>query len=115
MPAGKVLNPDTKDARPCMGSLLRTNGTVIPFINTKNSNLSVGDPVLYDAIPYTVNYGGNIVKMTIGILAEGFDDEAWNAPFSARWEKVWKKADENDEIPSLGLKTNWDKYHKYKG
>lgn len=113
MPPGKVLNPDTKDARPCMGSLLRTNGTVIPFINSKKVILEAGDPVLYDAISYTVNYGGNVIKMLIGVLAEGYDEEEWGAPFKARWEKAWRKADDNDEIPGLVLKTDWDKISKY--
>jgi len=112
MPSGKILDPNTRSAYSCMGSILRTNGKVIPFINT-DSTLVAGDPVLFDIIRYRITDENNVLIMPIAKLAEGFDSETWDQTLKDRWQEVWQKVEAEDKVPGLGLKTNWSDFTRY--
>ena len=120
---GKVLDTGMKsnDAQSTMGRILRPNGKVIHFINT-SADLQKDDPIIFNILPYNIEYNGKNIRMPVAVLVEGYNEIELKGSNAGKWKKqdihvlwqsIWDKVD--DKLNNLGFDhNNWKDYRRYR-
>lgn len=120
---GKILDPGNKleNVKTAMGCILRANGKTIHFINSAKG-LQKHDPIIFDILPYSFEYDGKLIRMSVAVLPDGFNDievdgtnaGKWKNPeLHEKWRLKWGEV--NNKSNNLGLKKgDWENYDKYR-
>lgn len=111
MPAGRVLNPESRDRALKTGYVERFDikePSKMPLLNAQN--LTEHDLVVFDVFQSQINCGSNCYFIPVAVIPEGFEDDTWSEKLLDMWYNDWKAALEihGDSLPVQKDKRTWE-------